>query len=217
MGYTKEQIAKLGVRPRVRKAKKDGTAGLLPCEERECAAVCKALSEDSDELWQYFRMIPFEEGYACQRRKEFEKWLKDEIENMWWDIGCPVFDEDGNWSCPEGGWWPYLEKPYLDISYLRVGTVLIDMDEIYTTLRHMIEEKIHGYRMCPGMMLYRVMHRIIKIDQLLEEDSATKPKNWRKNLLDEKCKLQNQVVDLVRDYPTDVTRNVEDRVYYGYN
>ena len=131
MHYTKEQIELLGIRPRERKYGKDGKCDLLPCEARECKAVVKDLLK-SDELWEYWRLIPFEEGYACQRRKEFERWIADEVYNMWWDIGIPKFHEDGSWSC-DCGWWPYLKTRYLDVCWMQVGNALIDMDEVAET------------------------------------------------------------------------------------
>ena len=156
MGYTKDQISELGIRPRSRKS-----GELLPVEKKEVKAVVSAIlnDKDSDELWQYWRLIPFEDGYACQQRKLFEEWVKDEVENMWYDIGRPVFSDDGTWCCPEGGWWPYLKTKYLDVSWVVVGNAIIDMDEVWTTLRDYLEEKVQGYRMCPGLMLYRTVQK----------------------------------------------------------
>ena len=75
MRFTKEQISQLGIRPRERKGN-----GLLPCEMKEVKAVIRAILNDkySDELWQYWRLIPFEDGYACQQRKMFEEWVRNE-------------------------------------------------------------------------------------------------------------------------------------------
>ena len=203
MRYTKEQIAVLGIRPRDRGHPKDGCcSSLLPCEEREVKAVAKDI-KNSEELWQYFRIIPFEEGYACQRRREFEKWVDAEVRNMWYDIGRPVFDEEGNWSCPEGGWWPYIDGPNLGISWMRVGKAYIDMDEIYTTLRNYLEEKVGGYRMCPGMALYRVV------------------REWCKAIKDMKPladirNLEAKMKELARTYPTETTKKLQDREYFPY-
>jgi hypothetical protein len=204
MGFTKEQIAQLGIRPRVRKGR-----GLLPCERKEAKAVIRAIlnDKDSDELWQFWRLIPFEEGYACQQRKLFEAWVKDEVENMWYDIGRPEFDEDGNWSCPEGGWWPYLKTRYLDISWLKVGNAIIDMDEVWTTLRNYLEEKVQGYRMCPGLMLYRTVQAWL----VTRKECAEKRTPGAMNCL---ADLEKEMEELVKTYPTETTKKVDDRVYY---
>lgn len=205
--YTKEQIKVLGIRPRERKGN-----GLLPCEKKEVKAVIRALlnDKDSDELWQYWRLIPFEEGYACQQRKLFEEWVKDEVENMWYDIGRPVFDEDGNWSCPEGGWWPYLKTKFLDISWLKVGNAIIDMDEVWTTLRNYLEEKVQGYRMCPGLMLYRTVQKWLMMKKARDERGADVPKECLGCL----ARLEKEMEDLVKLYPTETTKEADDRVYY---
>lgn len=207
MRYTKEQIAQLGIRPRERKGD-----GLLPCERKEVKAVVRAIlnDKDSDELWQYWRLIPFEEGYACQQRKLFEEWVKDEVENMWYDIGCPVFDEDGSWSCPEGGWWPYLKTKFLDISWLKVGNAIIDMDEVWTTLRNYLEEKVQGYRMCPGLMLYRTVQKWLWMKKARDERGADVPKECLGCL----TRLEKEMEDLVKLYPTETTKEADDRVYY---
>ena len=210
--YTKEQIALLGIRPRERKMRPDGAYGLLPVERKEVKAVVNNILKQPDELWQFWRLIPFEEGYDCQQRKLFEKWVASEVENMWYDIGRPVFSDDENWSCPEGGWWPYLRTTFLDISWLKVGNVIIDMDEIWTTLRNYLEEKVRGYRMCPGMMLYRVVREFLvrKVDlewlRLKDEASASKAEQ-------DLDRLEKQMVDLVRLYPTETTERAEDRVW----
>lgn len=205
MGYTKDQIAQLGIRPRERK----GIGLLLPCEMKEVKAVVRAIlnDKDSDELWQYWRLIPFEEGYDCQQRKLFEKWVKDEVENMWYDIGRPEFDEDGTWSCPEGGWWPYLKTRYLDISWLKVGNAIIDMDEVWTTLRNYLEEKVRGYRMCPGLMLYRTVQSWLVTRKECAEQRTPEAMNRLA------C-LEKEIEELVKTYPTETTKKVEDRVYF---
>ena len=207
MGYTKGQIEKLGIRPRTRKGN-----GLLPCERKEVKAVIRAIlnDKDSDELRQYWRLIPFEDGYACCRRKLFEEWVKERVENMWYDIGLPVFDEDGNWSCPEGGWWPYLKTNYLDISWLKVGNAIIDMDEVWTTLRNILEEKVQGYRMCPGLMLYRTVQKWLVMKKALDERGTDVPKECLGCL----ARLEKEMECLVKCYPTEPTRNVDDRVYF---
>ena len=205
MRYTKEQIAQLGIRPRERKGN-----GLLPCERKEVKAVVRATlnDKDSDELWQYWRLIPFEDGYACQQRKMFEEWVKDEVENMWYDIGRPVFNEDGTWSCPEGGWWPYLKTKYLDISWLKVGNVIIDMDEVWTTLRNYLEEKVQGYRMCPGLMLYRTVQKwLVTRKECLEQRTPES--------MNRLAGLEKEMEDLVKTYPTETTKKVKDRVYFN--
>lgn len=204
MHYTKEQIAQLGIRPRERKGD-----GLLPCERKEVKAVISAIlnDKDSDELWQFWRLIPFEDGYACQQRKLFEEWVKDEVENMWYDIGHPVFDEDGTWLCRDGGWWPYLRTKYLDISWLVVGNAIIDMDEVWTTLRNYLEEKVQGYRMCPGLMLYRTVQKWLVMKKERDERGTPVP---------EAClaRLEKEMDDLVKLYPTETTKEEGDRVYY---
>lgn len=207
MRYTKNQIAQLGIRPRERKGN-----GLLPCERKEVKAVVRALlnDKDSDELWQYWRLIPFEEGYACQQRKLFEKWIKDEVENMWYDIGRPVFDEDGNWSCPEGGWWPYLKTKYLDVTWLKVGNAIIDMDEVWTTLRNYLEEKVQGYRMCPGLMLYRTVQSWLATRKECARPCTPEAMNCLTGRL---IGLEKEMEELVKIYPTETTKKVEDRVY----
>lgn len=205
MGFTKAQIAQLGIRPRERKGN-----GLLPCERKEVKAVVRAIlnDNDSDELWQYWRLIPFEEGYACQQRKLFEEWVKNEVENMWYDIGRPVFNEDGTWSCPEGGWWPYLKTKFLDISWLKVGNAIIDMDEVWTTLRNYLEEKVQGYRMCPGLMLYRTMHKwLVTRKECLEQRTPES--------MNRLAGLEKEIEDLVKTYPTETTKKVKDRVYFN--
>lgn len=204
MTYTKEQIAQLGIRPRERKGN-----GLLPCERKEVKAVVRAIlnDKDSDELWQYWRLIPFEDGYACQQRKLFEEWVKDEVENMWYDIGRPVFDEDGTWCCPEGGWWPYLKTKYLDISWLKVGNAIIDMDEVWTTLRNYLEEKVEGYRMCPGLMLYRTVQDWL----VTRKENEERPSQCAIACL---MRIEKEMEDLVKSYPTETTKKVDDRVYY---
>lgn len=205
MGFTKAQIAQLGIRPRERKGN-----GLLPCERKEVKAVVRAIlnDKDSDELWQYWRLIPFEDGYACQQRKLFEEWVKDEVENMWYDIGRPVFNEDGTWSCPEGGWWPYLKTKFLDISWLKVGNAIIDMDEVWTTLRNYLEEKVQGYRMCPGLMLYRTMHKwLVTRKECLEQRTPES--------MNRLAGLEKEIEDLVKTYPTETTKKVKDRVYFN--
>lgn len=206
MRYTNEQIAQLGIRPRERKGHR-----LLPCERKEVSAVIRAIlnDKDSDELWQFWRLIPFEEGYACQQRKLFEEWVKDEVENMWYDIGRPVFDEDGTWSCPEGGWWPYLKTKYLDISWLEVGNAIIDMDEVWTTLRNYLEEKVKGYRMCPGMKLYRTV-----IEYLVKDDLASAMKASSRDLV-ELERLRNEMAMLANIFPTVATAKAPDREYYS--
>lgn len=217
MHYTSQQIAKLGIRPRERKKRPDGTYGLLPCEAREVKAVIASILKDPGDLYQYWRLIPFEEGYACQLKKNFERWISDEVENMWYDIGRPVFDEDGNWSCPEGGWWPYMNGPDLGVSWLIVGSAYIDMDEIWTTLRNYLEEKVRGYRMCPGMMLYRVVRRWLMTRREVGElcmrgaygIAIAKPKSTL-------AILEKQIEELVKDYPTQTIQEVEDKEYYGY-
>lgn len=202
--YTKDQIAQLGIRPRERKGH-----GLLPCERKEVKAVVRAIlnDKDSDELWQYWRLIPFEEGYACQQRKLFEDFVNAEVENMWYDIGRPVFNEDGNWSCPNGGWWPYLKTNYLDISWLKVGDAIIDMDEVWTTLRNIIEEKVQGYRMCPGLMLYRTVQAWLVTRKECAEYRTPEAMNCLAG-------LEKEMEELVKLYPTEVTRKVDNRVYY---
>ena len=200
MHYTKEQIELLGIRPRERKYGKDGKCDLLPCEARECKAVVKDLLK-SDELWEYWRLIPFEEGYACQRRKEFERWIADEVYNMWWDIGIPKFHEDGSWSC-DCGWWPYLKTRYLDVCWMQVGNALIDMDEVFTTIRNHLEEMVRGYRMCPGLALYRVVREWIKEKRRGNSDSVVM--------------LEKQIADLAKDYPTKTSERLDDREYYSY-
>lgn len=216
MGYRREQIAQLGVRPRVRNGN-----GLLPCEKKEVKAVVRAIlnDKDSDELWQFWRLIPFEDGYACQQRKLFEEWVANEVENMWYDIGIPVFDKDGSWSCPEGGWWPYLKTEYLDISWLKVGNAIIDMDEIWTTLRNYLQEKVQGYRMSPGMMLYRVVREWI-VTRVGYDNLKSKSLKGDKTALsvigtvgETLTELEKQMIDLVRLYPTETTKNVEDHVW----
>lgn len=205
MGFTKAQIAQLGIRPRGRKGN-----GLLPCERKEVKAVVRVIlnDKDSDELWQYWRLIPFEDGYACQQRKLFEEWVKDEVENMWYDIGRPVFNEDGTWSCPEGGWWPYLKTKFLDISWLKVGNAIIDMDEVWTTLRNYLEEKVQGYRMCPGLMLYRTMHKwLVTRKECLEQRTPES--------MNRLAGLEKEIEDLVKTYPTETTKKVKDRVYFN--
>lgn len=205
MGLTKAQIAQLGIRPRVRKGN-----GLLPCERKEVKAVVRAIlnDKDSDELWQYWRLIPFEDGYACQQRKLFDEWVKDEVENMWYDIGRPVFNEDGTWSCPEGGWWPYLKTKYIDISWLKVGNAIIDMDEVWTTLRNYLEEKVQGYRMCPGLMLYRTVQKwLVTRKECLEQRTPES--------MNRLAGLEKEIEDLVKTYPTETTKKVKDRVYFN--
>ena len=205
MRFTKEQISQLGIRPRERKGN-----GLLPCERKEVKAVVRAILNDkySDELWQYWRLIPFEDGYACQQRKLFEEWVKDEVENMWYDIGRPVFNEDGTWSCPEGGWWPYLKTKFLDISWLKVGNAIIDMDEVWTTLRNYLEEKVRGYRMCPGLMLYRTVQSWL----VTRKEYAEKRTPEAMNRL---AGLEKEMEELVKTYPTETTKKVKDRVYFN--
>ena len=197
MRYTKEQISALGIRPRERRC-----GSLLPCEEREVKAVAKDM-KNSKELWQYFRLIPFEEGYACQRRREFEEWIDEEVRNMWYDIGKPVFDKDGSWACPEGGWWPYMKGPDLGCSWMRVGSAYIDMDEVYTTLRNYLEEKVGGYRMCPGLALYRVVRdwfKAINDNKTLEEIRG----------------IEAKMKELVRCYPTETSEKLNDREWFDY-
>lgn len=216
--YTKGQIALLGIRPRERKMRPDGTYGLLPVERKEVKAVINNILKSPDELWQYWRLIPFEDGYACQQRKLFEEWVASEVENMWYDIGRPVFSDDENWSCPEGGWWPYLRTTFLDISWLKVGNAIIDMDEIWTTLRSCLEEKVQGYRMCPGMMLYRVVKEFlvkkVSLERLKAEGSYGQEDSVKK-AIDDLDKLEKQMVDLVRPYPTETTEKADDRVWVG--
>jgi len=224
--YTKEQIALLGVRPRERKMRPDGTYGLLPVERKEVKAVVKDILGRPDELWQFWRLIPFEEGYACQQRRLFEEWVAGEVENMWYDIGRPVFSDDENWSCPEGGWWPYLMTTFLDVSWIKVGNAIIDMDEIWTTLRNYLEEKVHGYRMCPGMMLYRVVREFlvkkVRLEKLKEEDGKRVGfgsyglGDSAKKAIDDLDRLEKQMVDLVRLYPTETTEKAEDRVWVDF-
>lgn len=207
MGYTREQISQLGIRPRVRNGN-----GLLPCERKEVMAVVRAILKDPDELWQYWRLIPFEEGDACLQRKLFEQWVRDEVENMWYDIGLPVFNEEGViWSCPEGGWWPYLKTKHLDISWIKVGNAIIDMDEVWTTLRNYLEEKVRGYRMCPGLMLYRTVKKWLVMKKARDERGADVPKECFGCL----ARLEKEMEDLVKLYPTETTKKVEDRVYFG--
>ena len=205
MGFTKAQIAQLGIRPRERKGN-----GLLPCERKEVKAVVRAIlnDKDSDELWQYWRLIPFEDGYACQQRKMFEEWVKDEVENMWYDIGRPVFDEDGTWSCPEGGWWPYLKTGYLDISCLKVGNAIINIEEVWITLINYLEEKVQGSRMCPGLMLYRTMQKwLVTRKECLEQRTPES--------MNRLAGLEKEIEDLVKTYPTETTKKVKDRVYFN--
>lgn len=216
--YTAEQIAKLGVRPRERKMRPDGSYGLLPVERKEVKAVVNDILKSPGELWQFWRLIPFEEGYACQQRKLFEEWVASEVENMWYDIGRPVFSDDKNWSCPEGGWWPYLRTTFLDISWLKVGNVIIDMDEIWTTLRNYLEEKVWGYRLCPGMMLYRVVREYliknVELENALKTGLSCDPRAGEVNKIKTAIVgLEKQMVDLVRLYPTETTEKVEDRVW----
>lgn len=205
--YTKEQIALLGIRPRERKMRPDGAYGLLPVERKEVKAVVNNILKQPDELWQFWRLIPFEEGYACQQRKLFEEWVKAEVENMWYDIGRPVFSDEKNWSCPEGGWWPYLRTTFLDISWLKVGNVIIDMDEIWITLRNYLEEKVQGYRMCPGLMLYRTVQDWL----VTRKENAERPSSCARESL---AHIEKEMEDLVKLYPTETTRKVDDRVYY---
>jgi len=207
MKYTKEQIAQLGIRPRERKMRPDGTYGLLQVERKEVKAVVNNILKSSDELWQFWRLIPFEDGYACQQRKLFEEWVTDEVENMWYDIGRPVFDDKGNWCCPEGGWWPYLRTKFLDVSWIEVGSAIIDMDEVWTTLRNYLEEKVQGYRMCPGLMLYRTVQKWLVMKKERAERDTPVP---------EAClaRLEKEMEDLVKLYPTETTREVDDWVYY---
>jgi len=217
--YTKEQIALLGIRPRKRKVRPDGTCGLLPIERKEVKAVVRNILNGPEELWQYWRLIPFEEGYACQQRKLFEEWVASEVENMWYDIGRPVFDEDGSWCCPEGGWWPYLRTEFLDVSWIKVGNAIIDMDEIWTTLRNYLEEKVLGYRMCPGLMLYRVVKNYlverVKLDGLHDKERGGEvvARSEMRRTEEAVDRLEKQMVDLVKSHPTDTTETVEDRVW----
>lgn len=226
MGYTKEQIRKLGVRPRERKVDPEtGMCQFLPCERREIRAVVRDILDDRgdagrDELWQYWRLIPFEEGYASTRRKEYEDWVLDEVENMWYDIGRPVFDpSDGTWSCPEGGWWPYLDRQYLDISWLKVGNAIIDMDEVWGTLRNMLEEKVRGYRMCPGLALYRVVREWLFFeDEVRKGKGAKSAKKGKLSKVDIELRrdlFMWKIAGLVQDHPTDASRNRELREWYN--
>lgn len=197
MKYTKEQVKKLGIRPRGR------TSGpLLYCEEQEVRKVSALMLED-DTLWQMWRLIPFAEGYACQRRTEFEKWIKAEVRGLWGGIGIPKFEDgDGRWYC-EAGWWPYLDKTYLDIAWVRVGKAIIDLDEVHEYLYNILREKVRGYRMCPGLMLYRVMREIVEIDGSKQKSDDARLKT-----------LWKQVEDLIQDYPTETTKHVEDKEYH---
>lgn len=206
--YTKEQIAVLGVRPRERKKNpKTGTVDFTPCEKREVKAVQKVMLED-DELWQFWRLIPFEEGYACQRRKEFENWIKSEIEGMWYEIGVPEFDPGTlDWHC-ELGWWPYLRTRFLDISNMVVGNAIIDLDEVFTTLRNRIEEMVWGYRMCPGMKLYRTVQKYLLKEELAESGKANKKD------LEEMKALHNEMAMLANLLPTEATKKAPDREWY---
>ena len=214
MKYTKDQIEELGIRPRERKG-----MGLLPVEQREVRAVVKAILKDPGELWQFWRLIPFEDGYACQQRKLFEAWVADKVENMWYDIGRPVFEDGDSWSCPDGGWWPYLRTKYLDVSWIEVGNAIIDMDEIWTTLRNYLEEKVQGYRMCPGMMLYRVVKSFLVAHEELRNltDRGLAETDFSRAAADRAIltlrELEKQMADLVRLRPTETTEKVEDRVW----
>lgn len=198
MKYTKAQIKKLGIRPRGR------TSGpLLRCEEQEVRRVSEEMLDD-DTLWQTWRLIPFSEGYACHRRAAFEKWIRDEVHDLWVSIGIPTFEDgDDMWHC-DAGWWPYLDKKYQDISWVRVGKALIDLDEVHEYLYNILREKVRGYRMCPGMMLYRVMREIVKIDYSeMKRDDTRRKMLWK------------QVEDLVQDDPTETTKHAEDKEYYN--
>lgn len=216
--YTKEQIAKLGIRPRegARYSKRRyDLYDLLPCEKREVKAVVKAILDTrDDDLWQQWRLIPFEEGYACQRMEDFKAWVYDQVESMWNDIGHPVFEEDGTWSCPEGGWWPYLDKEYIDICWIKVGKAIINIDEVDSALKQLLQEKVRGYRMCPGMALYRVVWELVRLDHRM--------KNYKGSDLGDKmektrAKLYKKMIDLTRDYPTDTSIETPDHEWYPFS
>ena len=129
---------------------------------------------------------------------------------MWYDIGRPVFSDDGTWCCPEGGWWPYLKTKYLDVSWVVVGNAIIDMDEVWTTLRDYLEEKVQGYRMCPGLMLYRTVQKWLVMKKARDERGADVPEDCLGCL----ARLEKEMEDLVKLYPTETTSEVDDRVYF---
>ena len=111
---------------------------------------------------------------------------------------------------PEGGWWPYLKTKFLDISWLNVGNAIIDMDEVWTTLRNYLEEKVQGYRMCPGLMLYRTVQKWLMMKKARDERRADVPKECLGCL----ARLEKEMEDLVKLYPTETTKEAADRVYY---
>ena len=207
--YTKEQIEVLGIRPRNRKENpKTGHVDLTPCEKREIKAVQNVMIEDY-RLWQFWRLIPFEYGCACQRRKEFDDWIKEEVEGMWYEIGVPEFDPGTlNWHCNDG-WWPYLRTRFIDISNMVVGNAIIDLDEVFKTLRNRIEEKVWGYRMCPGMKLYRTVIKYLELDDLASAMKA----NSRD--LAELERLRNEMAMLANIFPTAATAKAPDREHYS--
>lgn len=210
MGYTKRQIEILGARPRVRKKDKKGNYQLTPVEKRE-VSVMKKLLKQEEELWQFWRLIPYEDGYACQRRKEFEEFIDNQIENMWWDIGIPEFndpDDPDSWFCRDG-WWPYMRTHFIDVCSVDVGNVIIDYDEVFTTTRNCIEEIVWGYRMSPGMKLYRVVNEWLCLDRKIADQKATKNDKARYN------DLKNEMSALANLLPTKFTKDAPDREYYS--
>lgn len=208
--YTKDQIAILGVRPRERKAPK---YSLLPVEVKEVKAVVKEMQKD-DYLFQYWRLIPFEEGYGCQLRNRFNEWIHDQVENMWYDIGRPEFVDEEHWHTPEGGFWPYLKGPDLGCSWMKVENAYIDMDEVYAFLRDNLEDIVRGYRMCPGMKLYRVVGEFLDAERALK--GAAKAKTTKQALVKRMAELRLEMTELARDFPSATTREAADREYYGY-
>jgi len=85
------------------------------------------------------------------------------------------------------------------------------MDDVWTTLRNYLEEKVQGYRMCPGLMLYRTVQKWLMIKKARYERGADVPKECLLGCLE---RLEKEMEDLVKLYPTETTKEADDRVYY---
>ena len=98
---------------------------------------------------------------------------------------------------------------FQDISTMIVGNAIIDLDEVFTTLRNRIEEKVCGYRMCPGMKLYRTVIKYLELDDLASDMKA----NSRD--LSELERLRNEMAMLANIFPTSATAKASDREHYS--
>lgn len=145
MNYSKEQIEALGGRP----PRRGPSGDLTRRERREVRAAAEFAVEGETYLEKLFRGA----GYTGK----IETWAIARVVDLWLHIGEPVFEPkhspcppendpkigigDG-WCLPHGGYWPYLDKEYHDISHVIVGKRIINVDDIYCHLRDLLKEEI---------------------------------------------------------------------------